>query len=142
MRTAIIYRSFLGSTKKYAEWLHDSIESSDLLKPRQAHSKKLAAYDLVIICAGTYAGWISLRGYLKNKWPVLKEKKVILLVVGLVPPEDAESVAAYMKIPEYIRQEIQYFKVPGRWGSRNQNQDAVKRENLQPVIDYIQGLES
>jgi len=140
MRTAIIYRSFLGSTKKYAEWLHDSIESSDLFKPRQVRNKKLAAYDLVIICAGTYIGWISLRGYLKKKWPILQGKKVILLVVGLAPPEAPESVAAYMKIPENIRQKIQYFKVAGRWGSRNQNQDAVKKENLQPVLDYINGI--
>jgi menaquinone-dependent protoporphyrinogen IX oxidase len=136
MRTAIIYRSFLGSTRKYAEWLHDSIESSELFKPRQVRDKELAAYDLVIICSGTYAGWISLRGYLKKKWPILRGKKIIFLVVGLVPQDDAESVTAYMKIPEHIRQEIQYFKVPGRWGSRNQ--DAVKKENLQPVLGYIQ----
>ena len=140
MRTAIIYRSFLGSTKKYAEWLHDSIESSDLFKPWQVRDKKLREYDLVIICSGTYIGWISLRGYLKKKWPILQGKKVIFLVVGLVPPEDAESITAYRKITENIRQEIQYFKVPGRWGSRNQ--DAVKKENLQPVLEYIQGLES
>ena len=140
MKTVIIYRSFLGSTRKYAEWLRDSIESSDLFKPRQLRDKKLATYDLVIICSGTYIGWISLRGYLKKKWPVLQGKKVIFLVVGLVPPEDVESVAAYTKIPEYIRQNIQYFKVPGRWGSRNQ--DAVKKENLRPVLDYIQGLQS
>jgi len=140
MRTAIVYRSFLGSTRKYAEWLHESIESSDLFKSSRKSDRELAEYDLVIICSGTYAGWISLRGYLKKKWPVLQEKKVILLVVGLVPPEDAESMAAYMKIPENIRQEIQYFKVPGAWGSKNR--DAVKKENLQPVLDYIQGLQS
>jgi menaquinone-dependent protoporphyrinogen IX oxidase len=139
MRTAIIYRSFLGTTKKYAQWLHESIDSSDVLKPGQAKNRKLAEYDLVIICSGTYIGWISLRGYLKKKWPVLKGKKVVLLVVGLVPPEDAESTAAYEKIAENIRQEIQYFKVPGRWGSRNR--DAVKKENLKPVLEYIQGLE-
>jgi len=138
MKTAIIYRSFLGSTRKYAEWLHESIDSSDLYKPGQAKNRKLTEYDLVIICAGTYAGWISLRGYLKKKWPVLQGKKVILLVVGLVPPEDAESTAAYEKIPENIRQEIRYCKVPGRWGSRNR--DAVKKENLQPILDYIKEI--
>jgi menaquinone-dependent protoporphyrinogen IX oxidase len=138
MRTAIIYRSFLGTTRQYAEWLHQSIDSSDLFKPWQLRDKKLAAYDLVIICSGTYIGWISLRGYLVKKWPVLQAKKVVLLVVGLVPPEDAESTVAYEKIPENIRREIRYFKVPGRWGSRNR--DAVKKENLQPVLDYINGI--
>ena len=135
MRTAIVYRSFLGTTRKYAEWLHESIEASGLFKPGQVKDKKLAEYDLVIICAGTYAGWISLRGYLKKKWPVLQGKKVILLVVGLVPQEDTESTTAYMKIPENIRQEIRYFKVPGAWGSRNR--ENVKKENLQPVLDYV-----
>jgi len=57
--------------------------------------------------------------------------------VGL---SNAESTAAYMKIPENIRQGIQYFKVPGAWGSRNR--ENVKKENLQPVLDYIQGLAS
>ena len=135
MKTAIIYRSFLGSTRKYAEWLHESIKSSNLYKPGRIKNRQLAEYDLVIICSGTYAGWISLRGYLKKKWPVIKEKKVILLVVGLVPQEDAESVASYEKIPEHIRQEIQYFKVPGAWGARNR--ENVKKENLRPVLDYI-----
>jgi menaquinone-dependent protoporphyrinogen IX oxidase len=140
MKTAIIYRSVLGSTKKYAEWLHESIESSDLYKAGRIGDQKLAEYDVVMICSGTYIGWISLRGYLKKKWPILQEKKVVLLVVGMAPPEDAESMAAYEKIPKNIRQEIQYFKVPGTIGAKNR--DAVKKENLQPVLDYIQGLES
>lgn len=140
MRTAIVYRSFLGSTKQYAEWLHESIESSDLFKSSKIGDRELAEYDLLIICSGTYVGWISLRGYLKKKWPVLQGKKVILLVVGMTPPEDDQSTAAYMKIPENIRQEIQYFKVPGTIGSKNR--ENVKKENLQPVLDYIQGLES
>ena len=55
--------------------------------------------------------------------------------VGL---SNAESTAAYMKIPENIRQGIQYFKVPGAWGARNR--ENVKKENLQPVLDYIQGI--
>lgn len=140
MRTAIVYRSFLGTTKQYAEWLHESVESSDMFKPGRINDRKLADYDLMIICSGTYAGWISLRGYLKKKWPILKMKKVIFLVVGLAPPEDPVSTTAYMKIPEHIRQEIKYFKLPGKWGSRNR--ENVKRENLQPLLDYIHELES
>jgi flavodoxin len=140
VRTVIVYRSFLGSTRKYAQWLHESIESSDLFKSGRIGNKELAKYDLIIICSGTYMGWISLRGYLQKKWPVLQAKKVIMLVVGMVPTEDSESMTAYMKIPEHIRQEIQYFKVPGTIGDKNR--ENVKQENLQPVLDYIQGLES
>jgi len=137
MKTAIIYRSFLGTTRKYAEWLHESIES-DLFKPRQINKSKLQEYDLVILCSGTYAGWISIRGYLKKRWEALQGKKVVLLIVGMAPPEDADSVKAFEKIPENIRNGIKYFKLPGTIGASNADQ--VKKENLQPVLDYINTL--
>jgi len=137
MKTAIVYRSFLGTTRKYAEWLHESIES-DLFKPRQISKSRLQEYDLLILCSGTYAGWISIRGYLKKRWQALQDKKVILLVVGIAPPEDDESVKSFEKIPENIRNGIKYFKLPGTIGASNAA--AVKKENLQPVIDYINTL--
>jgi menaquinone-dependent protoporphyrinogen IX oxidase len=137
MRTAIVYRSFLGSTRQYAEWLHESIESSNLYKSNRIGERELAEYDTVIVCSGTYMGWISLRGYLKKKWPILQGKNVILLVVGMAPPEDAQSTDAYMKVSGNIRQEIKYFKVPGTIGAKNREQ--VKKENLQPVLYYLRG---
>ena len=137
MKTAIIYKSFLGTTKKYAEWLHESIES-DLFKSKEISEKGLEEYDLVVLCSGTYAGWISLRGYLKKRWNTLQAKKVVLLVVGLVPPDDADSTKAYHKIPEDIRKNINYFKVAGTVGSSKADQ--VKKENLQPVLEYINSL--
>ncbi|MFX0202984.1 MAG: flavodoxin family protein [Candidatus Hodarchaeota archaeon] len=137
MKTAIIYRSFLGTTRKYAEWLHESVES-DLFKPRQINKSKLQEYDLVILCSGTYAGWISIRGYLKKRWEALQGKKVVLLVIGIAPPEDADSIKSFEKIPENIRNGIKYFKLPGTIGASNAAQ--VKKENLQPVLDYINTL--
>ena len=95
-------------------------------------------YDLVILCSATYMGWISLRGYLKKKWHILQGKKVILLVVGVAPIEDPQSITAYERIPEHIRQNIQCFKLPGKVFSAGA--DKVKRENLQPVLDYINSL--
>lgn len=137
MKTAVVYRSFLGTTKKYAEWLHGEVES-DIFRAGKLSKARLAEYDLVILCSGTYAGWISMRGLLKKWWSILRGKKVILLVVGMVPPEDPESTAAYLKIPEHIRQEIKYFKLTGTIGSGNREQ--VKKENLQPVVEYIRSL--
>ena len=137
MKTAIVYKSFLGTTRQYAGWLHESLESS-LFKSSQVSAGKLREYDLVILCSATYMGWISLRGYLKKKWHILQGKKVILLVVGVAPIEDPQSIRAYEKIPEYISKNIQYFKVPGTIASSNA--ENVKKENLQPVLDYINSL--
>lgn len=98
----------------------------------------MAAAPVVLLCSGTYIGWISLRGYLEKIRGVLLSKEVVLLVLlvtGILPAEDAQSTKAYLKIPEHIRKDIKYFKVPGKIGSANK--DKVKRENLQPVLDYI-----
>jgi len=137
MKTAIVYRSFRGSTKRYAEWLHEEVES-DMFGAGQASEKKLAEYDLVVLCSGTYIGWISISGRLKGWWKTLQTRKVILLVVGMAPQEDPWSERAYLKIPEHIRKEIRYFKVPG--AMRSSEREKVKKENLQPVLDYIREL--
>ena len=137
MNTVIIYRSFLGTTKRYAERLHEEIES-DIYKHNQIDKQSLLKYDLVILCAGTYAGWISLGGYLKKHWNVLKDRKVILLVIGAAPVGDQWSIRSYEKIPKQIREGIKYYKLLGKMGSRDA--DKVKKENLTPVIEYIKNV--
>ena len=137
MKTAILYKSFLGTTRKYAQWLNESIES-DLFKSGKVSEQKLQEYDLVILCSATYGGWISLRGYLEKSWPILQGKKVILLVTGMVPQEHADSETAFQTIPEHIRENIKYFKLPGKLASINADQ--VTKEKLQPVLESINSL--
>ena len=137
MNTAIIYRSFFGTTKRYAERLHKEIEA-DIYKHNQIDELSLLKYDLVILCAGTYAGWISLGGYLKKHWKVLQDGRVILIVIGAAPVDAPWSIRSYGKIPEPIRRGIKYFKLPSTIGSREA--DKVRKENLAPVIEYIKSI--
>ena len=137
MKTAIIYKSFLGTTRKYAQWLNESTES-DLFKSSKVSEQELQEYDLVVLSSATYMGWILLRGYLEKSWPILQRKKVILLVTGIFPQEHADSEKSFQKIPEDIRENIKYFKLPGKIGSSNADQ--VMKEKLQPVLDYIGSL--
>ena len=139
MNAVIIYRSFLGTTKRYAELLHEEIEA-DICKHNQIDQRTLLKYDLVILCARTYVGWISLGSYLKKHWNVLKDKKVILLVIGVFPVDGPQSIRSYEKIPEQIRQGMKYFKLTGKIGSRKT--DKVLKENLAPVIEYIKSITS
>jgi hypothetical protein len=137
MKTAIAYKSFLGTTRQYAMWLHESVES-DVFKANDTNLSRMAEYDLIVLCSGTYMGWIRMASYLKRNWEVLRNKKVILLVTGIAPPEDPESRKAFEKIPGYIRKDIEYFKLPGKIGRRNQEQ--VDKRNLVPVLEYIGSL--
>jgi hypothetical protein len=139
MNTAIIYRSFFGTTKRYAEWLHEEIEA-DIYKHSQIDELSLSKYNLVILCAGTYAGWISLGGYLKKHWRALQDGKVILIVIGVAPVDAPWSIRSYEKIPDIIREGIKYFKLPCKIGFRDVNK--VVKENLAPVIEYIKSVTS
>jgi menaquinone-dependent protoporphyrinogen IX oxidase len=136
MRTVIIYSSTLGTTRKYAMWLREALEAD--LSKANAGQRSALDYDLIIVCSPTYMGQIRLLGYLKKRWKVLQGKWVILVAVGMAPPESPDSRRSYEKLPEEIRNRIRYFKVPGKIGPAGKA--AVKQENLQPVLEYIRSI--
>ena len=136
MRTVIIYNSLLGTTKRYAMWLREALEA-DMSKANAGRASALN-YDLIIICSPTYIGQIRLLGYLKKRWSVLQGKSVILIAVGMAPPESPDSRESYESIPEEIRNRIRYFKLPGKIGPAGKAK--VKQENLQPVLEYIRSI--
>jgi len=137
MKTLIIYRSFFGTTKRYAELLHEEIES-DIDKYNKVDDISLLMYDMVILFTATYAGWISLIGYLKNHWHVLEDREVILVVIGGLPVDHKWSIRSYEKIPEHMRQGIKYFKLPSQVDPRDV--DKARKEYLAPVVEYIKSL--
>jgi menaquinone-dependent protoporphyrinogen IX oxidase len=136
MRTVIIYNSLLGTTKRYAMWLREALEAD--LSKANAGRRSALDYDLIIICSPTYIGQIRLLGYLKKRWSVLQGKRVILIAVGMAPPESPDSRASYEGIPEEIRNRIRYFKLPGKIGPAGKAK--VKQENLQPILEYIRSI--
>ncbi|MDM7999362.1 MAG: flavodoxin domain-containing protein [Dehalococcoidia bacterium] len=136
MRTVIVYRSILGTTRKYALWLRDALEA-DLSRANAGRASALD-YDLIIICSPTYMGRIMLIGYLKKRWSILRQKSVILVAVGMAPPGTPDSRRSYESIPGEIRSRIRYFKLPGKIGPAGKG--SVKQENLEPVLQYIRSL--
>lgn len=136
MRTVIVYSSILGTTRKYAGWLREALEA-DMSKANAGRASALN-YDLIIICSPTYIGQIRLLGYLKKRWSVLQGKWVILIAVGMAPPESPDSRRSYDSIPVDIRNRIRYFKLPGKIGPAGKAN--VKHENLQPVLEYIRSI--
>ncbi len=131
-----MYRSTLGTTRKYARWLQEALEA-DLSKAGSGRRSALD-YDLIIICSPTYAGRIGLLGYIEKRWAALKDRRIVLVAVGMSPPESPSSRKTYGQIPEHIRSRIRYFKLPGRIGPVGR--DRVKQENLQPVLEYIRSI--
>ncbi len=136
MKTLIIYRTFLGSSKKYAEWLHEAVPS-DLMKFSKANAKALEAHDTVVMFGGTYMYRPSLLGYIKKNWKGLQSKRVVFVTVAGAPEIDEVSVKTYDKLPENIRAAIKHFHLRGKAG--NQNAEEVTKDKVQPIADYLLG---
>jgi hypothetical protein len=51
-------------------------------------------------------------GFLKRHWSVLRSKRTVAIAAGSVPLEQPSSQKAYEAIPEEIRQQIAFFKLP------------------------------
>ena len=54
MKTIIVYKSFLGTTKKYAQWLASDLKA-DILTFSQVKNEIFEKHDTVIVASGTYA---------------------------------------------------------------------------------------
>jgi flavodoxin len=137
MKTLVVYRSFLGSSKKYAQWLHEEIPS-DMMKYSKASDKVLTQYDAVAIFGGTYAGKLSLGGWIQKKWPVLKGKKVVFVTVAGAPDTEPTSIRAYQAIPEEIRSAVKHFHLRGKFGKTNAAE--VTKEKVAPIAAYVKSL--
>ena len=134
MKSLILYRSYLGTTKKYALWLKEKIEA-DIATFYEVPDESLKKYDQIIVMSGTYAGQMPLVKFLKKKWPLIFQKKVVVIAVGAAPEDDEASLVAYHLIPQNIRNKISYFKIPGKILAVNQDQ--VRVENLQKIIKSL-----
>jgi menaquinone-dependent protoporphyrinogen IX oxidase len=137
MKTIIAYKTKTGTTKQYAQWLGEALEVRPLsyseIKPDD-----LKTCDACVVMSGTYASLMPLTKFLKKHWDLIKDKKVAVVAVGMAPPEVGWSKFSYKQIPKPIREKIKYWKLPGmKDGKMAENLPPVKKENLDPVIEYL-----
>ena len=111
MKTAVIYISQTGFTKKYAEWITEK-SNADLFRFKDAKKKKnafFAEYDAII-----YAGWCMAGKVVKLEWFLekalsLKGKKLAVVAVGASPNESPEVDTAMNNL--LTEEQKQYIKV-------------------------------
>jgi menaquinone-dependent protoporphyrinogen IX oxidase len=132
----IIYRSFLGATEQYAGWLSEEL-GCDRLIFKKVTDDVLDKYDSVVVMSGTYAGRMPLVGFLKKHWSELKDKHVFVAAVGAVLPESRASELSYLSIPDEIRKNIWYIKIPGRLAHNQRSGWTMKRDNIQRIVSAI-----
>jgi len=114
MRTVIIYKSKHGATQEYARYIKENIAGSEIFSIENFDIKTLSSYENVILGSSVYAGVTFYKDFLIKNWDILKSKRVFVFAVGMLGKDHINSKNEYESIPEDIRSEIQYVKLPGR----------------------------
>ncbi len=96
-KTAVVYRSEYGSTKRYATYIGEQLQA-DLFGTDDF--KDISSYDTVIYGGGIYGGSINGNDWLKKNQEALCSKKLIIFTCGISNPIDdknRESIYAGLK---------------------------------------------
>ncbi|MGN0243565.1 MAG: flavodoxin domain-containing protein [Lachnospiraceae bacterium] len=94
MKTAVIYTSKTGFTKRYAQWIAEGAQA-DCLDWKQAKKLDFSDYDAIIyggwVCAATVRHLDWFRSHL-SQWP---DKRLIVFAVG-ASPVDSPDIRNFM----------------------------------------------
>lgn len=133
MRTIVVYRSKYGYTKKYAEWLAESL-GCDIKE--NASFADIASYDAVIYGGGIYAGRINGAKLITKNLSRLSGKKLVLFAVGSSVGRLQELEEFWAKaLEETVREKIPHFYLRGGFDySRLGNVDRLMMNMLKKML--------
>ena len=113
-KTAVVYKSRYGSTRKYAGWIAE-ILGSDLFEESEISGSELESYSVIIYGGGLYASGINGISLLTKNFHSIKDKSLIVFTVGLASPEDTSIYKPIIEknIPDEMRSSIKFFHLRG-----------------------------
>lgn len=114
MKGIIIFKSKYGVTRKYAEWLN-SETGYPAIEIGKVKIKDIADADTIICGGPVLAHSIPVSKWIKKKWGILKNKKIVLYTTSGTSPRDPELRTIFESSfePE-ISGNIKYFPQGGR----------------------------
>ena len=119
MGVLIAYKTKHNTTKQYATWIHNEVES-DIVNLDDISRVNLDNYDVIVIGSWIFDDIIVASDYIKKNWDKLESKKVILFVNGLTDPRDEKMTKIYKNsLPSYIRLQIHFFPIGGKLSFAN-----------------------
>lgn len=113
-KTAVVYATRNGSTKRYAEWIARSC-GADLIPLEEAVIDRLALYQTLVYGGCVYSGAIQGISFIKNNRDLLKHVHLVVFTVGLTQPGDEAAFAQVLErnFTEEERKGIRFFHFPG-----------------------------
>lgn len=113
MKTAVIYTSQTGFTKRYAQWIAEAA-GADCFELSDARKKELSAYEAIVFGGWACAGSISKLSWFTSNMDKWTDKKLIVFCVGgsLADTPDIET-AVKKNFTEAELKRVDVFYCPG-----------------------------
>ncbi len=121
MKTAVVFQSRYGSTKRYAKWIAEEL-SCDLWDRKKIKAADLQPYHTIVYGGGLYAGGVLGADLLAKHFQELRHKNLILFTCGLADPANTSNT-------DSIRKSLGKVLTPPM-------QDAIQLFHLRGAIDY------
>lgn len=113
MKTAVVYNSQTGFTRRYARWIAEAA-GADCMELSEAKKKSMASYEAIVFGGWACAGSISKLGWLKDNMDKWTDKKLIVFCVGGSPMESPEIEPALRRnFKEGELEKVSVFYCPG-----------------------------
>ncbi len=113
-KTAVLYQSKYGSTKKYADWLAEEL-SCDVFETKLADINQMRGHEVIILGGGIYAGGISGLSFIKKHYEKLKDKKIMVFAVGASPYDEKAMDEMRKRHFSGDLESIAFFYCRGAW---------------------------
>ncbi|MBE5039534.1 flavodoxin domain-containing protein [Ructibacterium gallinarum] len=116
MNAVVVYQSKYGATKKYAQWIAESL-SCDIKENKNLKAEVLLPYDTIIYGGGLYAESIAGVGLITKHLSLLEGKKLIVYTTGLTPVtcrEYYDKLVAEKNFKGDSLSKIKVYHFPGR----------------------------
>jgi menaquinone-dependent protoporphyrinogen IX oxidase len=84
MKSAVIYQSKTGYSKKYAEWIAEEL-AADLFPAAEFNPAAFSDYDVIVFGGGLYEVGINGVGLIRKNLAALRGKKVVVYASGVAP---------------------------------------------------------
>ncbi|MFI5154518.1 MAG: flavodoxin domain-containing protein, partial [Chitinophagales bacterium] len=111
----IVYSSKYGATRQYAEWLAEELHLP-LHETENVSAEQLAYADYLLIGTPIFYGSFMIRKWLRKNVLAIRNKKLFLFIVTATSADEVDTRKKFMRhnIPSEIRQDFEFFFLPGR----------------------------
>lgn len=113
MKGIVLFKSKYGSTMQYAQWMAEATGFS--LYNIQDSPKSLSEFDVIVMAGSIHAGSVSVKEYVVENWPSLKDKKVVIILTSGASNREVINKVVEASFTPDVLSAIKVFPVGGRY---------------------------